>query len=84
MIKFENYLIKEYGMTGPKMDELYRDIKNVLCYTMKAAWSKLTKRAGTFELLGCDIMLDEDMKPILIEFNSNPALSIGNILIYIS
>jgi len=37
MIKFENYLIKEYNMNGPSMDDLYKSIKKVLTYSVKAA-----------------------------------------------
>jgi len=29
---------------------------------------------GCFELLGCDIMIDDEFNPHLIEINTNPAL----------
>jgi len=29
---------------------------------------------GCFELLGCDIMIDENFTPFLIEINHNPSL----------
>ena len=33
----------------------------------------MTKK-GTYELLGCDIIVDENCKPYLLEVNTNPAL----------
>ena len=59
MIKFENYLIKEHGVNGPFMDNLYKKLKIIFTYVFKAAYSKINKTHGTFELLGCDIMFDQ-------------------------
>jgi len=40
----------------------------------KGAKNSIPKIYGQFELLGCDIMFDENLKPFLIEMNTNPAL----------
>lgn len=34
----------------------------------------MPKVNGQFELLGCDIMIDDHMNPFLLEINTNPAL----------
>jgi D-alanine-D-alanine ligase-like ATP-grasp enzyme len=39
-----------------------------------AAKNQLDRRVGFFDLLGFDIMLDDNMKLWLIEVNVNPAL----------
>ena len=49
-------------------------IKRMLCYTIHTGKNKLQCKLGTFELIGCDILLDEKFKPYLIELNSNPAI----------
>ncbi len=41
---------------------------------MVAVEKKLDKKTGCFELLGCDILIDSELKPYLIEINSNPAI----------
>ena len=39
-----------------------------------AASRKLIKKKGTYELLGCDIIVDHQNKPYLLEVNTNPAM----------
>ena len=39
-----------------------------------AAKRKLMAKRGTYELLGCDVIVGEDLKPYLLEINTNPAM----------
>lgn len=39
-----------------------------------AANRKLIKKRGTYELLGCDILVGHDLQPYLLEVNTNPAM----------
>lgn len=39
-----------------------------------AAKKKLVKKRGTYELLGCDILIGSDLRPYLLEINTNPAM----------
>jgi D-alanine-D-alanine ligase-like ATP-grasp enzyme len=39
-----------------------------------AAKKKLMAMKGTYELLGCDIIVGKDLKPYLLEVNTNPAM----------
>lgn len=50
-----------------------------MCYSIKAGDKKIDRKPGTFELLGCDIMIDAEFKPYLIEMNTNPAITLGSI-----
>ena len=45
-----------------------------MCYNMKVGMKKLDKKVGYYELLGFDILIDENFKPFLLEINTNPAL----------
>ncbi|RYH20005.1 hypothetical protein EON65_24950 [archaeon] len=58
-----------------KMDE---DIKKCMADILLASNSKLLKKHGYFDLLGCDFMLTEDNHLYLLEINTNPALSLDN------
>ncbi len=39
-----------------------------------AAKKKLAVKRGTYELLGCDVIVSSDLQPYLLEVNTNPAL----------
>lgn len=39
-----------------------------------AAKRKLVAKRGTYELLGCDIIVSKDLQPYLLEVNTNPAM----------
>lgn len=39
-----------------------------------AAKRKLMNKKGTYELLGCDILVGDDLQPYLLEVNTNPAM----------
>lgn len=57
-----------------KRDRLLHQIKRILLVTYAAARRKLMSKKGTYELLGCDFIVDSDCKPYLLEVNTNPAM----------
>ena len=42
----------------------------------RSTWRATNNPGGCFELLGLDILIDEDMRPWLLECNVNPSLSV--------
>lgn len=56
----------------PKMKALVTD-------TIRAVYRKLdpNRRQCSFEIFGYDFMIDESMKPWLIEVNTNPCLELS-------
>lgn len=54
-------------------------IKASVTDTIRAVYRKLdpNRRQCSFEIFGYDFMLDEDMKPWLIEANTNPCLELS-------
>jgi len=63
-------------MEPSSIEDIYRKIKKILCYTIKSGDKKLERKPGTFELIGCDFMIDDKFKVYLIEMNSNPAITL--------
>ncbi|XP_075882614.1 protein polyglycylase TTLL10 isoform X2 [Nelusetta ayraudi] len=49
-------------------------MQQIMTQCFLAVKSKLDRRLGLFDLLGCDFMVDEDFKVWLLEMNCNPAL----------
>lgn len=52
-------------------------MKRIFAHITRCAADKFEKRLGLFELMGCDIMIDTNLKVYLIEMNTNPALFLG-------
>lgn len=46
---------------------------------LQAAVPKLQRKHGYFDLLGFDFMVTSENKLVLLEINTNPALSLGKI-----
>lgn len=69
-IKIECDFVKE---VIPKM-------KKIACDTIKAVSRKMDphRRFCSFEIFGYDFMVDEDLKPWLIEVNTNPCLELSS------
>ena len=57
-------------------------MKRIFAHIIRCSADKFEKRLGLFELLGCDIMIDTNLKVYLIEMNTNPALFLGFLIIF--
>jgi hypothetical protein len=53
-------------------------IKKCMVDVIKASSSKLMRKHGFFDLLGFDFMISSDNELVLLECNTNPALSLDN------
>lgn len=62
------------------LEEVIPKIKEIIIDSIKAVSSKLDphQRAHTFELFGYDFLLDSDLKPWLLEVNTNPCLELSS------
>ena len=54
--------------------------KRIATDTIKAVSRKMDpqRRQSSFEIFGYDFMIDEDLKPWLIEVNTNPCLELSS------
>jgi len=53
-------------------EELLPSVKRIVIEVLRAAEGRLCHRAESFELFGFDIMVDENMRPWLLEVNLSP------------
>eukprot|EP00825_Cyclidium_porcatum_P008465 TRINITY_DN14215_c0_g1_i3.p2 TRINITY_DN14215_c0_g1~~TRINITY_DN14215_c0_g1_i3.p2 ORF type:complete len:335 (+),score=89.96 TRINITY_DN14215_c0_g1_i3:145-1149(+) len=79
MKQFEEYLMKNHKKSVEDIENIYNQMKEIAKYTIKAGLPKLEKKIGYYELLGYDIMIDDNFKPHLLEINTNPALFLDTI-----
>ena len=77
MKSFEDYLLKKENKNETEINDIYKRIKDIISYVIKAGSEKITKKIGFYELIGCDFMIDENYNPYLLEMNTNPALFTG-------
>jgi tubulin polyglutamylase TTLL4 len=75
-------LREEYEKMGVNYEAVFRDIKDVLIKTLisvepviSANMRQVKNKTACFELYGFDIIIDEKLKPWLLEVNVCPSLS---------
>ncbi|GMH69679.1 hypothetical protein TrST_g3785 [Triparma strigata] len=56
------------------IEDLNDKFQFVINSVLKSAKNKFNRKRGFFDLLGFDFMLSEDLSPVLLEVNTNPAL----------
>ena len=67
------YLASKYGMD--RIDALFWEIQMIMVRTLIAVQPIMINDRHCFELYGFDVMIDQDLKPWLIEVNASPSLT---------
>ena len=57
------------------VDKCFEGIRNIVYISLKSVQSVLINDKHCFEVYGFDILIDESLKPWLIEVNASPSLS---------
>eukprot|EP00798_Chlamydomonas_sp_ICE-L_P004161 gene4161-14261_t len=58
-----------------RTDKLFNDIEGVVLKSLKACQNIMINDRHCFELYGYDIIIDDNLKPWLVEVNASPSLS---------
>ena len=79
---FERYLYNK-GSGKSFNNDVLPTIKKIVIDTIKASFCMLdkNKRLHTFEIFGYDFLLDADLKPWLLEINTNPCLELSSTIL---
>ena len=72
--EFISYLARN-GNEGAWSTRILPEIKKIVEYTLLTASMQIESKKGQFEVYGFDIILEDDLKPWLLEVNLSPACS---------
>ena len=73
---YENLLLYIEGTLGKKaVDKLANSIRFLLVHSLKSCQGVILSDRHCFEMYGFDVLVDENLKPWLIEVNASPSLS---------
>ncbi|KAG1677585.1 hypothetical protein FOA52_014483 [Chlamydomonas sp. UWO 241] len=68
-----NYLLARHG--GEATNELFHGIQSLIMRCLLAVQPAMINDRHSFELYGYDVLIDQDLKPWIIEVNASPSLS---------
>lgn len=71
--EFQQYLVQTRG-NDPWEESIFKRIKKIVQESLASAGRLGMRRTNTFELFGYDFMIDEELRPWLLEVNSSPAM----------
>mmetsp|Transcript_1057 Transcript_1057/g.3431 ORF Transcript_1057/g.3431 Transcript_1057/m.3431 type:complete len:998 (-) Transcript_1057:2293-5286(-) len=63
---------------GVDTSTLWKKIKDTILRSLFAVQASIPHQVNSFELLGFDVLVDEDLKPWIIEANTSPSLEVSN------
>ena len=67
------FLKSVYGDTA--IEELFVNLEQIMIYAIKAVQKAVIQDPHCFELYGFDVMVDDTLRPWLLEVNASPSLS---------
>jgi tubulin polyglutamylase TTLL9 len=80
MSQVKQYLITRHGKEA--VYQMLRDLDNVFITSVQAVHPVVVQNNHSFEVYGFDILLDEDLKPKLLEINASPSITADTLTDY--
>ncbi|XP_049635461.1 probable tubulin polyglutamylase TTLL9 [Suncus etruscus] len=71
--RFRQYLASKHGPIA--VETLFRDMDNIFVRSLQSVQKVIISDKHCFELYGYDILIDQDLKPWLLEVNASPSLT---------
>ncbi|XP_020137364.1 putative tubulin polyglutamylase TTLL9 isoform X4 [Microcebus murinus] len=71
--RFRQYLASKHGPQAVEM--LFSDMDNIFVKSLQSVQKVIISDKHCFELYGYDILIDQDLKPWLLEVNASPSLT---------
>ncbi|XP_055122277.1 probable tubulin polyglutamylase TTLL9 isoform X3 [Symphalangus syndactylus] len=71
--RFRQYLASKHRPEA--VETLFRDIDNIFVKSLQSVQKVIISDKHCFELYGYDILIDQDLKPWLLEVNASPSLT---------
>ncbi|XP_027723259.1 probable tubulin polyglutamylase TTLL9 isoform X1 [Vombatus ursinus] len=71
--RFRQYLTSKHGPEA--VETLFRDMDNIFIKSLQSVQKVIISDKHCFELYGYDILIDQDLKPWLLEVNASPSLA---------
>nr|KAF6424148.1 tubulin tyrosine ligase like 9 [Rousettus aegyptiacus] len=71
--RFRQYLASKHGPEA--VETLFSDMDNIFIRSLQSVQKVIISDKHCFELYGYDILIDQDLKPWLLEVNASPSLT---------
>ncbi|XP_074203206.1 putative tubulin polyglutamylase TTLL9 isoform X3 [Camelus bactrianus] len=71
--RFRQYLASKHGPEA--VEKLFSDMDNIFVKSLQSVQKVIISDKHCFELYGYDILIDQDLKPWLLEVNASPSLT---------
>ncbi|XP_043836655.1 probable tubulin polyglutamylase TTLL9 isoform X3 [Dromiciops gliroides] len=71
--RFRQYLTSKHGPEA--VETLFQDMDNIFIKSLQSVQKVIISDKHCFELYGYDILIDQDLKPWLLEVNASPSLA---------
>ncbi|XP_053782893.1 probable tubulin polyglutamylase TTLL9 isoform X2 [Desmodus rotundus] len=71
--RFRQYLASKHGPEA--VERLFSDMDNIFIKSLQSVQKVIISDKHCFELYGYDILIDQDLKPWLLEVNASPSLT---------